>query len=106
MTVDGKLTLKRGLSSKIIMGLMDEESHYFLHKKRTEFDAIMVGSNTIKIDNSILTNRLAQRKESNSCDPMQRCIHIAGIECPEQGCADDHRGFRKSGSIKNSGHQG
>jgi 2,5-diamino-6-(ribosylamino)-4(3H)-pyrimidinone 5'-phosphate reductase len=58
MTVDGKLTLKRGLSSKIIMGLMDNESHHFLHKKRSEFDAIMVGSNTIKIDNSILTNRL------------------------------------------------
>jgi len=62
MTVDGKLTLKRGLSSKIIMGLMDEESQRFLHKKRSEFDAIMVGSNTIKIDNSILTNRLAPGK--------------------------------------------
>ena len=62
MTVDGKLTLKRGLSSKIIMGLMDMESQRFLHKKRTEFDAIMVGSNTIKIDNSILTNRLAEGK--------------------------------------------
>lgn len=62
MTVDGKLTLKRGLSSKIIMGLMDEDSHYFLHRKRSEFDAIMVGSNTIKIDNSILTNRLAPGK--------------------------------------------
>lgn len=62
MTVDGKLTLKRGLSSKIIMGLMDEESHKFLHRKRSEFDAIMVGSNTIKIDNSILTNRLAPGK--------------------------------------------
>jgi 2,5-diamino-6-(ribosylamino)-4(3H)-pyrimidinone 5'-phosphate reductase len=62
MTVDGKLTLKRGLSSKIIMGLMDEESHKFLHWKRSEFDAIMVGSNTIKIDNSILTNRLAPGK--------------------------------------------
>jgi 2,5-diamino-6-(ribosylamino)-4(3H)-pyrimidinone 5'-phosphate reductase len=62
MTVDGKLTLKRGLSSKIIMGLMDVESQRFLHKKRTEFDAIMVGSNTIKIDNSILTNRLVEGK--------------------------------------------
>ena len=62
MTVDGKLTLKRGLSSKIIMGLMDEESHLFLHQKRAGFDAIMVGSNTIKIDNSILTNRLAPGK--------------------------------------------
>lgn len=60
MTVDGKLTLKRGLSSKIIMGLMDLESQRFLHKKRTEFDAIMVGSNTIRIDNSILTNRLVE----------------------------------------------
>jgi 2,5-diamino-6-(ribosylamino)-4(3H)-pyrimidinone 5'-phosphate reductase len=62
MTVDGKLTLKRGLSSKIIMGLMDMESQRFLHNKRTEFDAIMVGSNTIKIDNSILTNRLVEGK--------------------------------------------
>ena len=62
MTVDGKLTLKRGLSSKIIMGLMDEESQRFLHRKRSEFDAIMVGSNTIRIDNSILTNRLAPGK--------------------------------------------
>jgi 2,5-diamino-6-(ribosylamino)-4(3H)-pyrimidinone 5'-phosphate reductase len=62
MTVDGKLTLKRGLSSKIIMGLMDEESRLFLHRKRSEFDAIMVGSNTIRIDNSILTNRLAPGK--------------------------------------------
>ncbi len=62
MTVDGKLTLKRGLSSKIIMGLMDEASQKFLHKKRTEFDAIMVGSNTIRIDNSILTNRLVEGK--------------------------------------------
>lgn len=62
ITVDGKLTLKRGLSSKIIMGLMDLESQKFLHKKRTEFDAIMVGSNTIKIDNSILTNRLVDGK--------------------------------------------
>lgn len=64
MTVDGKLTLKRGLSSKIIMGLMDEDSRIFLHRKRTEFDAIMVGSNTIKIDNSILTNRLIPDKKS------------------------------------------
>lgn len=62
MTIDGKLTLKRGLSSKIIMGLMDAESNLFLHRKRSEFDAIMVGSNTIKIDNSILTNRLAPGK--------------------------------------------
>lgn len=62
MTVDGKLTLKRGLSSKIIMGLMDEDSRRFLHRKRTEFDGIMVGSNTIKIDNSILTNRLVEGK--------------------------------------------
>ncbi len=62
MTVDGKLTLKRGLSSKIIMGLMDLESQRFLHRKRTEFDAIMVGSNTIRIDNSILTNRLVEGK--------------------------------------------
>ncbi|BDC35886.1 MAG: 5-amino-6-(5-phosphoribosylamino)uracil reductase [Candidatus Methanoliparum thermophilum] len=57
MTLDGKLTLRRGVSSKIIMNYMSKESNIFLHKERASSDAIMVGCNTIKIDNSNLTVR-------------------------------------------------
>ena len=58
MTVDGKLTLWKGASSKILMQYMDPETEVLLHKTRAEYDAIMVGSNTIRIDNSMLTVRL------------------------------------------------
>ncbi|WOF16495.1 5-amino-6-(5-phosphoribosylamino)uracil reductase [Methanoplanus sp. FWC-SCC4] len=57
ITVDGKLTLKKGASSKILMKYMDPATDILLHKTRAEYDAIMVGSNTIKIDNSFLTVR-------------------------------------------------
>jgi 2,5-diamino-6-(ribosylamino)-4(3H)-pyrimidinone 5'-phosphate reductase len=57
ITADGKLTLKRGASSKILMKYMDPATEILLHSTRAEYDAIMVGSNTIKIDNSYLTVR-------------------------------------------------
>ncbi|WP_342678188.1 dihydrofolate reductase family protein [Methanofollis sp. UBA420] len=62
ITVDGKLTLKRGASSKILMKHMAHETEILLHKTRAECDAIMVGSHTIAIDNSFLTVRLAPGK--------------------------------------------
>jgi len=62
ITVDGKLTLKRGASSKILMKYMDPRTELLLHRTRAECDAIMVGSNTIKIDNSFLTVRLVEGK--------------------------------------------
>ena len=60
MTVDGKLTLWKGASSKILMQYMDPETEILLHETRALYDAIMVGSNTIRIDNSMLTVRLAE----------------------------------------------
>lgn len=60
ITVDGKLTLKRGASSKILMKYMAHETEILLHKTRAACDAIMVGSRTIKIDNSFLTVRLVE----------------------------------------------
>lgn len=62
ISVDGKLTLGKGISSKIFMTLMDHEAEVFLHKLRANYDAIMVGSNTIKIDNSNLTVRYVKGK--------------------------------------------
>ncbi|HZD43451.1 MAG TPA: dihydrofolate reductase family protein [Methanomicrobiales archaeon] len=62
ITADGKLTLKRGASSKILMKHMAHETEILLHQTRANCDAIMVGSNTIRIDNSFLTVRLVPGK--------------------------------------------
>lgn len=62
VTIDGKLTLGRGISSKEIMKLMDDEANRYLHGIRAECDGIMVGANTIRIDNSNLTVRYVKGK--------------------------------------------
>jgi 2,5-diamino-6-(ribosylamino)-4(3H)-pyrimidinone 5'-phosphate reductase len=62
ITADGKLTLKRGASSKILMKYMDPATEILLHTTRAVYDAIMVGSNTIRIDNSFLTVRYVEGK--------------------------------------------
>ncbi|HXX54554.1 MAG TPA: dihydrofolate reductase family protein [Methanoregula sp.] len=62
ITADGKLTLKKGASSKILMKYMAHETELLLHHTRAEYDAIMVGANTIRIDNSYLTVRLVEGK--------------------------------------------
>ncbi|MDD3071639.1 MAG: dihydrofolate reductase family protein [Methanoculleus horonobensis] len=72
ITVDGKLTLKRGASSKILMKYMAPETELLLHKTRAEYDAIMVGANTIRIDNSFLTVRLVEGKSPLRVIPSSR----------------------------------
>jgi len=62
VTLDGKLTIGKGVSSKILMRYMSPESEKMLHQTRAEYDAIMVGSSTIKTDNSSLTVRLVKGK--------------------------------------------
>lgn len=62
ITVDGKLTLGKGVSSKILMRHMSHEAEILLHQTRAEYDAIMVGSSTIRIDNSFLTVRMVEGK--------------------------------------------
>ena len=60
VTIDGKLTLARGVSSKEIMKLMDDEANRYLHQIRAECDGIMVGANTVRIDNPNLTVRYVE----------------------------------------------
>ena len=62
ITADGKLTLGKGISSKILMKHMSHEAEVLLHQTRAEYDAIMVGSSTIRIDNSFLTVRMVEGK--------------------------------------------
>jgi len=60
VTIDGKLTLAKGVSSKEIMKLMDDEANKYLHQIRAECDGIMVGANTVRIDNPNLTVRYVE----------------------------------------------
>ena len=62
ITVDGKLTLRKGYSSKEIMKFMDEEATRYLHQIRAKVDGIMVGAETIRTDNPYLTVRHAVGK--------------------------------------------
>ncbi len=72
ITADGKLTLKKGASSKILMKYMAPETEILLHQTRAACDAIMVGSNTIKIDNSYLTVRKVKGKNPLRVIPNSR----------------------------------
>lgn len=57
ISIDGKLTLGHGGSSKGLFQRFNDEDMRFIHKFRGEVDAIMVGRNTIVTDDPQLTNR-------------------------------------------------
>tara|TARA_Y100001978_G_scaffold189248_1_gene191362 strand:+ start:1089 stop:2195 length:1107 start_codon:yes stop_codon:yes gene_type:complete len=59
MSLDGRLGLKNGKSKWIT----NEISRSMVHKLRSEFDAIVVGGNTLRIDNPLLTTRGIKKKE-------------------------------------------
>ena len=53
MSLDGRVGLKNGQSKWITT----EKSRSLVHKLRTDFDAIIIGGNTLRKDNPILTTR-------------------------------------------------
>lgn len=57
ISIDGKLALGAGASSKSLFQHFNDEDFRFIHKFRGEVDAIMVGRNTIVTDDPQLTNR-------------------------------------------------
>ncbi len=69
VTIDGKLTLRKGVSSKEIMKFMDEEATRYLHQLRAKVDGIMVGAETIRTDNPFLTVRYAEGKNPTRIIP-------------------------------------
>ncbi len=69
VTVDGKLTLRRGVSSKEIMKFMDEDAVRYLHELRAKVDGIMVGAETIRTDNPFLTVRYVEGKNPTRIIP-------------------------------------
>lgn len=76
ITADGKLTLKRGASSKRLTQYMAPEAERLLHRTRAGCDAIMVGANTVRIDNPFLTVR-----QVAGCNPL-RVIPSSGGDIP------------------------
>ena len=75
-TIDGRIATKTG-DSKWVSG---KESRAFVHQLRHEIDAIMVGVDTVKIDDPSLTTRMNDRKGR---DP-QRIILDTHLSIPEE----------------------
>ena len=53
MSIDGRIGLKNGLSKWI----SNESSRELVHSLRSKFDAVVVGGNTVRKDNPLLTSR-------------------------------------------------
>jgi len=69
VSIDGKLTLYRGASSKELMSLMDEEAYRYLHEIRAKVDGIMVGCETVRTDNPSLTVRYVKGRNPTRIIP-------------------------------------
>ncbi len=59
MSIDGRIGLKNGKSKWIT----NEESRSSVHSLRAEFDAIIIGGNTLRKDNPLLTTRGSKNPE-------------------------------------------
>jgi len=59
MSIDGRIALKNGKSKWIT----NDESRSLVHSFRAEFDAIIIGGNTLRKDNPLLTTRGSKNPE-------------------------------------------
>jgi len=62
LTIDGKLALHRTSSSKELFDYSTDELKAWFHTLRAECDAIMVGANTVRVDDPLLTVRYVEGK--------------------------------------------
>lgn len=60
LTIDGKLSLGQGASSRDLFNFYGDDLKAWFHGQRALRDAIMVGANTIRTDDPALTVRYAQ----------------------------------------------
>lgn len=62
LTIDGRMTLGHGQSSKQLFDFYGAELRQWFHAERAAHDAIMVGAGTVRMDNPHLTVRHATGK--------------------------------------------
>ncbi len=74
MSIDGRVSLKNGKSKWIT----NKKSRSLVHSLRTEFDAIIIGGNTLRKDNPLLTTRGKKNPE-----PL-RVIFTKSLDLPEK----------------------
>jgi len=74
MSIDGRIGLKNGESQWI----SNELSRTFVHNLRADFDAIIVGGNTLRTDNPLLTSRGKKNPE-----PL-RVVFTRTLDVPEK----------------------
>jgi len=74
MSIDGRIALKNGKSKWIT----NEESRSLVHTFRSEFDAIIIGGNTLRRDNPLLTTRGSKNPE-----PL-RVIFTKSLDLPSK----------------------
>ena len=76
LTQDNKLTKKPGTQTKITSTTQDIK----IHRLRAQYDGILVGSNTIEIDNPRLTCRLAQltKTRESGTNPVRIILSSQG----------------------------
>ena len=72
MSIDGRIGLKNGKSKWIT----NEKSRSLVHSFRAEFDAIIIGGNTLRKDNPLLTTRGKKKPE-----PL-RVVFTKSLELP------------------------
>jgi len=66
LTIDGKLSLGPGASSKDLFAFYGDDLRTWFHAQRAQHDAIMVGAGTVRSDDPELTVRYAQ-----GADPLR-----------------------------------
>ncbi len=74
MSIDGRIALKNGKSKWIT----NEESRSLVHSFRSEFDAIVIGGNTLRKDNPLLTTR-----GSRDPEPL-RVVFTKSLDLPSK----------------------
>ena len=74
MSIDGRIALKNGKSKWIT----NEKSRSLVHSFRAEFDAIIIGGNTLRKDNPLLTSRGIRQPE-----PL-RVVFTKTLDLPEK----------------------
>lgn len=62
VTVNGKISFGKNQNSKILMESFNDNDRKYIHNCRGKVDAIIIGRNTVTIDNPQLTNRFGNGK--------------------------------------------